>query len=470
MSDELPQGWVLVSLKEILKVEWGNTSITKKRYVDNKSGFPAYSATGQDGFLVNYEWDGPAVILSAIGAKCGKCFYADGKWTAIKNTIVIKGSERYFSHKLLYYYLNDDKKWNVTGSGRPFITMGSAEKVEYRLAPLLEQHRIVDKLDQILAKVEASKKRLDKFPKRLKRFRQSVLASACSGNLTADWREENNYENGFKGIVSEDVPHEIPDNWLWVALKELSNGFHYGTSSKSNNEGKVPVLRMGNLQNSMIDWSSLKYTNDDSEIKKYNLDAGDVLFNRTNSPELVGKTSIYKGEKKAIFAGYLIRIKNKRNYLDSYYLNYCLNTTRAKEWCNQVKTDGVSQSNINAQILASFLIPLPSPEEQQEIVLRVEQLFAVADKIEQRYTKAAKQIEKLTQSILAKAFRGELVPQDPNDEPAGVWLERIKVEREKKISKDKVKKEEKNKSLNMESIQHQKAKNSGKEKTRRRKG
>ena len=226
------------------------------------------------------------------------------------------------------------------------------------------------------------------------------------------------------------MQYEIPGNWLWTELKELSNGFQYGTSTKSNKEGKVPVLRMGNLQNGLIDWSDLKYTDDDSETIKYNLEEGDVLFNRTNSPELVGKTSIYKGENKAIFAGYLIRIKNKRDYLNSDYLNYCLNSSRAKEWCNQVKTDGVSQSNINAQILGSFQIPLPPVEEQQEIVRRVEALFKIADQLEERYKKAQAYVDKLTQSILAKAFRGELVPQDPNDPPASELLKKIKEERE----------------------------------------
>ena len=115
--------------------------------------------------------------------------------------------------------------------------------------------------------------------------------------------------------------------------------------------------------------------------------------------------------------------------LDTEYLNYCLNTNYAKEFCLRVRTDGVSQSKINAQKLGSFELPLPPLAEQKEIVRRVEELSALADQIEARYTKARAHVEKLTQSILAKAFRGELVPQDPNDEPASVLLERIRAKR-----------------------------------------
>lgn len=137
-----------------------------------------------------------------------------------------------------------------------------------------------------------------------------------------------------------------------------------------------------------------------------------VLFNRTNSPELVGKTSIYRGERPAIFfAGYLIRI-NPVPELDSEYLNLCLNTHRAKQFCSRVKTDGVSQSNINAQKLGEFEVPFCSLPEQKEIVRRVETLFGLSDRLENHCTKGTNYVEGLTRAILAKAFRGELVATD----------------------------------------------------------
>lgn len=185
---------------------------------------------------------------------------------------------------------------------------------------------------------------------------------------------------------------------------------------------------MGNIQNGVLDWSDLVFSSDLQEIKKYLLSAGDVLFNRTNSPELVGKTAVFKGERDAIYAGYLIRVRCGERLLPDY-LNYNLNSPAGRDYCWQVKSDGVSQSNINAKKLAAFTFLLPSIKEQTEIVRRVEKLFAFADKLEARYTTARKQVEHLTPALLAKAFRGELVEQDPNDEPASVLLERIRAER-----------------------------------------
>jgi len=212
---------------------------------------------------------------------------------------------------------------------------------------------------------------------------------------------------------------------------------NYGTSSKSQQEGKIPVLRMGNIQNGKLDWSNLVYTSDEDEIRKYRLYSSDVLFNRTNSPELVGKTSIYRGEQEAIYAGYLIRIQCKDN-LNSEFLNIHLNGPSAREYCRAVKSDGVSQSNINAQKLVAYPINCHPIQEQTEIVARVEQLFAYADQIEQRVKDAQTRVNHLTQALLAKAFRGELTAdwrtQNPDlisgDNSAAALLATIKAERE----------------------------------------
>ena len=150
-----------------------------------------------------------------------------------------------------------------------------------------------------------------------------------------------------------------------------------------------------------------------------------MLFNRTNSPELVGKTAVFKGENEAIYAGYLIRVRCSEKLLPDF-LNYCLNGPTGLHWRWEVKTDGVSQSNINATKLAAFEIGLPPIKEQREIVRRVESLFAIADRIQQQYEIAKTNVDRLTPALLAKAFRGELVPQDPNDESAEKLLQRLR--------------------------------------------
>ena len=444
MEKNFPEHWVETTLDSICTIDTGKWDANHAA-LDGKYRF--YTCAIEHQYCHTNRFSGECIILPGNGANVGEVFYYFGEFDAYQRTYVLsnfKINTRYsFYHLLLNWKkLNQYKQY---GSATNFIRISNFKEYIIPLPPLNEQKRIVEKLDAILPKVKSAKARLEKIPVILKKFRQSVLAAACSGRLTEDWREGKSISNNYLGEKIEEGPYELQDDWLWVELKNISSSFQYGTSSKSEKEGKVPVLRMGNLQNGLIDWSDLKYTNDDSEIKKYALSYGDVLFNRTNSPDLVGKTSIYKEKRTAIFAGYLIRINYKPEYINSDYLNYCLNTERAKEWCKQVKTDGVSQSNINAQVLSTFLIPLPPLEEQQEIVRRVEKLFALADSIEAKYKKALERVEKLEQSILAKAFRGELVEPDPNDEPAEELLKRIleekvKIEGGKKTRKPKVRK------------------------------
>jgi type I restriction enzyme S subunit len=232
------------------------------------------------------------------------------------------------------------------------------------------------------------------IPSLLKKFRQSVLADAVSGKLTEEWR------NNQADISS----------WTFGELREFIEKPIYGTSAKSSKSGEVPVLRMGNLQNGEIDWSDLVYTSDATEIKKYDLKLNDLLFNRTNSPELVGKTSIYRGNRDAIFAGYLIRVRCLPS-LDPEYLNYHLNSHIGREYCYRVKTDGVSQSNINAQKLLAYPLNCPPVNEQKIIVKLVKQYLELIHRIEEIIRSAQKRVNLLTQSILAKAFSGELTAE-----------------------------------------------------------
>ncbi|WP_279607406.1 restriction endonuclease subunit S [Burkholderia gladioli] len=160
----------------------------------------------------------------------------------------------------------------------------------------------------------------------------------------------------------------IPEDWAVSPLGRLVMSVEYGSSAKSSSKGSMPVLRMGNLQGGKIDWNDLVYTDDEREIAKYALCSGDVLFNRTNTIDLVGKTAIYRGEQPAIFAGYLIRLKTKRDLLDSRFLNYTLNTELAKKYSLKVLSIAVGQANINGQKLRTYPIPLPPTTVEQSAI------------------------------------------------------------------------------------------------------
>jgi len=168
---EIPEEWKEKKLYKLAKIEWGDTSITKKSYIEK--GFPSFSATGNDGFLPQAGWDGNGVVLSAIGEHCGKCFYATGKWNAIKNTIIIQSDETLAINKYLYYFLNDQSKWNIDGSGQPFITLKTTKNFLIPLPPIPEQKQITSILSNIDEQITQQQSHLTN----LKVLRKSILNS-----------------------------------------------------------------------------------------------------------------------------------------------------------------------------------------------------------------------------------------------------------------------------------------------------
>lgn len=466
-ASDLPEGWDSARLGRISTIVTGRKDVNE----ENPDGkYPFFTCARKIHRIDEYSFEGKAVLIAGNGFFNVKHY--EGRFDAYQRTYVLQNFA--INGRYVYWWIEhnlDTITKDNRGSTIRYIRLGDLTNHIVSFPPLIEQKRIVAKVEELLALVNAALERLAKVKEILKRFRQSVLAAACYGRLTADWSEKNPRVISAKEILDkmqrsrlEQAPTQaqkkkikdiysyqeredsdiLPENWEYVSLDKLCESFQYGTSKKSQASGKVPVLRMGNIQNGRIDWNDLVYTSDDEEIRKYGLNPGDVLFNRTNSPELVGKTCIYKGERHAIFAGYLIRINNFEE-LDSEYLNYCLNSIYAKEFCLRVKTDGVSQSNINAQKLGKFEVPFCSKEEQQEIVRLVEELFKLADAIEKRVADAATRAEKLTQAILVKAFRGELVQAEAelarqegrSYELASVLLSKIEKQREEVQLQDK---------------------------------
>ena len=220
------------------------------------------------------------------------------------------------------------------------------------------------------------------------------------------------------------MPFEIPSSWVWTNVASFTYDLQYGTSEKSSSEGSVPVLRMGNITRiGSIDYSDLVYSSNEEDIRKYELKKNDILFNRTNSSEWVGKTAIFKSETPTIYAGYLIRLRCI--FLSPDYINLVMNSSYHRDWCNQVKTDAVNQSNINAQKLSNLLIPIPPYSEQLRIVSEVERWLALIEQIEGRKVELESVIKRTKSKILDLAIHGKLVSQDPNNEPASELLKRI---------------------------------------------
>ena len=174
---------------------------------------------------------------------------------------------------------------------------------------------------------------------------------------------------------------------------------------------------MGNITNiGTIDYSELVYSSNEEDIKQYSLKKDDLLFNRTNSSDWVGKTAIYKEERPAIYAGYLIRIRPI--LISPDYLNIVMNSSYYRNWCYNVKTDAVNQSNINAQKLSQLMIPVPPSKEQERIIVKIAKWISLINAIRNNKEDLQSTIKQTKNKILDLAIHGKLVPQDSNDEPA----------------------------------------------------
>jgi len=381
----------------------------------------------------------------------------------------VEGVEnKYLFYYVLSRYFLEQLNSFQRGTSYPAVRDQDVRIQPIPIPPPNEQRRIVAKIEELFSQLDAGVAALEQARAQLKRYRQALLKAAFTGRLTEAWRQAHlpdrqtgageledaaallgriraereerwraqmrAWEEAVRAweaagkpskksrkprkpkdlppLTEEELAElpELPQGWAWDRLGLMTLGVEYGTSAKSQKAGKIPVLRMGNIQNFKFDWNDLVFTDDEEEIEKYLLKSGDVLFNRTNSPELVGKTAIFQGERKAIFAGYLIRINHFPEMIDSRYLNYFLNSLIARNYGNLVKTDGVNQSNISGSKLVNYPFPYCSIAEQKEVADALDLYLSSIDYLDQIIEQALARAAGLRQAILKKAFAGELVP------------------------------------------------------------
>ena len=343
-------------------------------------------------------------VILCIRATLGRPIFSDGQYclgrgvAAIRSNAFIKEFVR-FAAINYEQYLYD----NATGTTFAQVSSNTLKKMPIPLPPLPEQQRIVNRIESLFAKLDEAKEKAQAVVDGFEDRKAAILHKAFTGELTERWRRDNGV--GF-------------NTWQMKTVDSVCNSLKYGTAKKSEKNGDVVVIRMGNLQQGEIDWRDLAYTSDKDDISKYHLEPNDVLFNRTNSAALVGKTSIYRGEYPAIYAGYLIKLDYDHSVIIGDYLNYALNTQHAKEYCNAVKTDGVNQSNINAKKIGAYGFPVPSIKEQKKIVEILRKFIGKECQAKESAEQVIVQIDIMKKSILARAFRGELGTNDPSDESA----------------------------------------------------
>jgi len=351
-----------------------------------------------------------------------------------------------------------------------------------RVPPFAEQRRIAAVVETLLALAAATRDQLHASRRVLRKLRQTLLASGPEGRLTESWRRERgtaeplaatlagvfaarqesfadarrqaamaglrppkapfNLEPGACQVPEPLTLPDLPEGWVLAPLQDLIETLQYGTSKRADKNLKdgVPVLRMGNIRDGRIDArrANLKLIDPATEdIPKYTLRRGDILFNRTNSPELVGKAAVFDLDETVIFASYLVRITCDERLVLPEYLCGWINSPWGRQWARTVRTDCVSQSNINAAKLRTMPVPLPPLDEQREIVRRMSEGFAFAGEIDEAIEQTLGRAERLPRAILELAMRGDLVPPEAelariegrDYEPAAVLLDRVRAER-----------------------------------------
>lgn len=415
---EIPENWCWVYLTAGFAecLDSFRKPINSTERADRFGDVPYYGATGQVGWIDDYLTDDHLVLVGEDGAPFldlvkEKAYIIEGKAWVNNHAHILRSHYGKTGNVYLMNYLNIFDFTNyVNGTTRLKLTQASMNTIPVPLAPIAEQKRIVDTIVDLFADLDKAAESAEKIVKQHDERRANLLHSAITGELTVTWRQAH-------GVDIND--------WTSSKIDDLCYSLKYGTAKKSKKTGPVVVLRMGNMQEGEIDWTDLAYTDDEEDIAKYHLEPGDVLFNRTNSATHVGKTSIYRGEYPAIYAGYLIKLDYDHSRVVGNYLTYALNTPTAREYCQSVKTDGVNQSNINARKIGAFSIPLPSMDEQQEIVRILDELLGNEQRIKEAAEEMLDKIAMMKKSILADAFRGKLGTNDPADEPATELLRQI---------------------------------------------
>ncbi|MDM2847454.1 restriction endonuclease subunit S [Citrobacter sp. Cpo074] len=428
---KLPEGWVNSKFTDLMDVQ-GGTQPPKSEFIPEaqngyirllqirdfgKKPVPTYIPETKKLKTCREE----DLLIGRYGASLGRiCTGHAGAYNVALAKVIYPHE---FERSFIRYYLESEifqfPLRLLSRSAQNGFNKEDLSRFDFLLAPLAEQKILAEKLDTLLAQVDSTKTRLEQIPQILKRFRQAVLAAVVNG---------------------KSVNTDIDENIL-TTLGNIAKNIKYGTSKKcSETQGSTAVLRIPNIGPGYIINSNLKYADfDQKELVTLTLKEGDLLLIRSNgSVDLVGKVAVIsENDTEYLYAGYLIRVRLNKERAAPKYISYCLQSPQLRQVIENIARSTSGVNNINSKELASLEIPLPPLPEQHEIVRSVEQLFAYADTIEKQVNSALTRVNSLTQSILAKAFRGELTAQWRAENPdlisgensAAALLEKIKAER-----------------------------------------
>ncbi|HGX2176116.1 restriction endonuclease subunit S [Escherichia coli] len=434
MSDhmfQIPEPWEISKLPEIADINMGQSPSSSDVnehgegivFFQGKAEFGKLYPTPKKYCTKPTKIASAGDILLSVRAPVGPTNLANQSTAIGRGLAAISAYHGLMESKYLLYFFKCIEPWLSTqGTGSTFKAISGQfiRDLQSPVPPLAEQKIIAEKLDTLLAQVDSTKARLEQIPQILKRFRQAVLAIAVNGQLTKEWRELS----------------ELSAIWPSLTLGELVT-IERGSSPRpikdyiTTSESGVNWIKIGDAREGekYIHSTKEKITPEGAK-KSRKVTPGDFILSNSMS---LGRAYIVDIEGYVHDGWFILRLPQ---HIDKNYFYYLLSSSQLQEQFSNLAVGGVVQ-NIRSELVKQAIVNIPSEKEQAEIVRRVEQLFAYADTIEKQVNNALARVNNLTQSILAKAFRGELTAQWRAENPelisgensAAALLEKIKAER-----------------------------------------
>lgn len=453
-AGELPEGWVESVLPQIAEITMGQ-SPPGSSYNEEGKGLPFFQ--GKTDFGDRHPtvrvWctqptkiAKPGDVLITVRAPVGPTNVADRRCAIGRGLAAFTPSSGIATEFLLFALRLKEPELALSGTGSTFtaISKKDIESIAISVPPLQEQVRIVRKIEELLAYLNGARDHLSRVPAILKRFRQAVLAAACSGRLTQDWRDKMGEVVGppLRGPESELWP-DLPECWRSITVeKACSDVVDCPHSTPKWTSTGVVCLRTTNFKPGVLDLHEVRFVSESTykdRVSWLEPKAGDVLYSREGG--ILGIACIIPPNMRLCLGQRMMLMRTSPKLCDPVFLMHVLNSPTILAQVRDL-TGGSASPHLNVGDIKAFPMPHPCLEEQREIVRRVAALFSLTDTIDRRAATFSELADNLTKSILAKAFRGELVPTEAElarregreYESASVLLERIEKQRESKTS------------------------------------
>ena len=476
VNGKLPTGWVTTTLGDVCVVVQGQ-SPPGATYNAEGRGLPFLQGKAEFGAMYPkaVKWcSAPSKIAEAddvlisIRAPVGPTNLCQVQSCIGRGLAAIRPLEGIPYRYALYVLRATDEELRSKSTGTTFeaIRGDDLRSHPFPLAPLAEQRRIVAEIEKQFTRLDASVAALKRVQANLKRYRASVLKAACEGKLVptetelaqaeghdyepadrllerilserrARWQSQEKRGRKYKEPAAPDTSNlpKLPEEWAWATADQLLVRSEYGTSVKCSYESDgLPVLRIPNIVQGDINLRDLKYATRPLPMDSQRaLQAGDVLMCRTNgSVSLIGKTAVVKTEFDVLhgFASYLLRFRFADTQSLPQWFHIFTTSQLGRSFIESNAASSAGQHNVSLKLIHGMTVPVPPLAEQHRIVTEVDRRLSVIQQAEAAVEANLARADRLRQSILKQAFSGQLVPQDPSDEPASVLLERIRAERE----------------------------------------